>query len=499
MRNVKLQVFASSAIALSLVQVPGLSSAQVNPSQAVKSLVVQLLERNDSIRAKQLLKKSADAEIERAEGKFDPILAASISHGLQKEPNTAEEAVTRSGDIYQRDASDYAASVSKLFATGAQFEAKLTFSRFMTSAIQAVQPGQPPNVRAYYGLSMMQPLMRDAGSAVSQASVNWARLDADATVADIDDTRNTVVAQGLLVFYDLQAAIKREQIAAEKMAMATRLLVLAKKAKKAGRVTGAEVWDVENSLDRFRVAALEAAQNRVEQHNRLQTLLMTEAKSDAAQWADALPQQAQAAGNAEDLLSQALAHRGDYRRQKLMLERAESQLAYADNQRQPRVDLSLNYGQNGLSYYRAQALSLANTKDTPTWSVGLQFQAPLGKNRPAEAGYVQARARVDEASLSLQALEVSIRNEIDSSLRLVDSVSQRWAQWADVAKREQEQLILERKRLENGRSDLRELLFKEERNLNAQMSVVEQQASYAKALVLQQAASGTLVQAYVNP
>lgn len=484
-----------------VLALPGIAMAQMqaNPSPEIQSLVAKLLERNDAIRAKQILATAASAEIERAAGKFEPIAAYAISHALQKEPNTAEEAATR-GYLpnYEKDASEYSASISKLFATGAQLEAKASITRFMTNTIQEMDPGQPDNARAYYGLSLVQPLMRDAGVEVTEAPVVWAKLEADASMTDVDDARNTAVAQGLLVFYDLQAAQKREQIAREKVAMASRLLALANQAKQAGRVTGAEVWDVENSLNRFKVAALEASQSRVEQSSRLQTLLMQDASEAPADWANALPEKAQGAVDGKDILEKALAHRADYRRRQLMLQRAESQLSYMDNQRMPRMDLNLSYGRNGLAYEATKALALGGTKDTPTWSVGLKVQVPLGANAEGEAGYAQARARVDEARVNLQALEISIRNDIANSVRLVDNVKQRWDHWVAVSSREASQLVLERKRLANGRSDLRELLFKEERNLNAQMSVVEQQASYAKALVLQQAAAGTLVRAYAH-
>ena len=477
---------------------PGIAGAQIqtNPLPEVKSFVLKLLERNDTIRAKQISAMAAQAEIGRAQGKFEPTLTYAISHALQKEPNTAEEALTRSGTVYEKESSESSTSITKLFATGAQLEAKVSITRFMTSAIEAIEP-QPDNVRTYYGLTVMQPLMRDAGVAVTDASVKWAKLEADAALIDVDDTRNTAVAQGLLVFYDLQAAQKREQIAHEKVAMASRLLTLANKAKQAGRVTDAELWDVENSVNRFKVAALEASQSRSEQSSRLQTLLMQDAGEAPPLWADALPEKAQGASDRKVLLEQALARRGDYRRQQLMVRRAESLLGYMDNQRMPRVDLNLNYGRNGLGFDASKAFALNATKATPTWSVGLQMQVPLGANAQGEAGYAQAHARLNEARLSLQALELSIRNDISNSLRLVENVKQRWDHWRAVAARETNQLALERKRLENGRSDMRELLFKEERAMNARMSVVEQQASYAKALVLQQAAAGSLLRDYM--
>lgn len=484
---------------LALLIVAATDEASAAPATSLAELVKNLLTKNDSIQSKRLTKRAAEAEIERRLAKFDPQFSASAARSVQNEPNTTEEAVTRGAGIYERRATEYAASISKMLATGAKLEAKATLSRFMTSAIQQVDPGQPDNVRAYYGLSLMQPLMRDAGTEVNNASVTWAKLDAAAAFSDQVDTSNAVVAQGLMAFYDLQMAHQRERIEQEKVAMAKRLLKLAQSAEQAFRASRAEMWDVENSLSRFEVAALVAVQNRVEQSNRLKSMMMSD--SDVSIFiplSDLLPQAQENPQAREDLVQSALAHRADYQRQQLTLQRAKSQLEFADNQREPRVDVTLSYGQNGLAHTWNQAMSYTTTVKTPTWSVGLQFQTTLGGNREGEASYAQARARVDEAQLVLDALKVSIRNDIDSSVKLLESVGQRWSHWVGVSRREQEQLTLERERLSKGRSDLRELMFKEERALNAQLALLEQRAAYAKAQVLQHAAVGTLLKHYAS-
>ena len=66
----------------------------------------------------------------------------------------------------------------------------------------------------------------------------------------------------------------------------------------------------------------------------------------------------------------------------------------------------------------------------------------------------------------------------------------------EAAEREQQQLELERKRLSAGRSGMREILFREERALNARFAVVEQQVAYARAEALLQAAQGTLLERF---
>jgi hypothetical protein len=75
----------------------------------------------------------------------------------------------------------------------------------------------------------------------------------------------------------------------------------------------------------------------------------------------------------------------------------------------------------------------------------------------------------------------------------MSGAAQRWDLWSEIARREDRHVQLERQRLESGRSDVRELLFREERAINARMAVVEQQVAWSKAEALIEATQGLLL------
>jgi outer membrane protein TolC len=128
--------------------------------------------------------------------------------------------------------------------------------------------------------------------------------------------------------------------------------------------------------------------------------------------------------------------------------------------------------------------------------LGLQVNIPLGVNKLAQADLQAALLRRDDAALALRAIEVQIANDIDTSLALRASVIERWQLWQQVAQREAQQLAAERSRFAAGRSDTRELLLRQERVINARLAVQEQQAGYAKADTLLQAAQGSLMERF---
>ena len=202
---------------------------------------------------------------------------------------------------------------------------------------------------------------------------------------------------------------------------------------------------------------------------------------------------AAAPGGAEEALKLALDVRPDYLMQKKMIEREGIQLVYAQNQALPRIDLVASYGRNGLAYTASTAFSWGTMSEYPTWSVGLQMQIPLGENKLGRADVAAASLRRENALLALKALEVQISNDIDTSLNMLGSAAERWSHWQDVVGREQQQLEVERNRFAAGRSEVREILIREERTVNSRLMALEQQAAYAKAQVVLESSQGILL------
>jgi len=126
--------------------------------------------------------------------------------------------------------------------------------------------------------------------------------------------------------------------------------------------------------------------------------------------------------------------------------------------------------------------------------VGVQIQIPLGENRQGRADIAAANLRRENALLAIKALEVQIANDIDTSFEMLSSAVDRWMHWQDVARREQQQLDVEYQRFAAGRSEMREILMREEKAINSRLMVLEQQAAFAKAQVVLESAQGVLLQ-----
>ncbi|WP_420903568.1 TolC family protein [Candidatus Magnetaquiglobus chichijimensis] len=466
-------------------------------SMGLSEFVARLRASNKTILSKKSEADVAATGIDRAAGAFQPIGSASVMRGMSRQKNTFEEELTRQGlGVYEREGNDFSVGVTQLVPmTGAKLEGKVSLSRSLTNTdrLDPLRPSDAYNNRSVASLSLTQPLARDAGGEVTEARLNVARLDTTAAELTQRDTETSVVAEAIVAYYELVAAQLRVTSEAEKIRTGERLLNEAQNLHRMGRLSESDISEVENALARYKASHSEALQNQKERENRLRTMLLLDDAKQGIRASDALPTVENKPVDADATLRIALERREDFQMRKVQVEREGIQLAYSKNQTLPRIDLVGSYGLNGLEYTANSALAANRMSDYPSWTLGLQFSAPLGSNRQAESDLKAAQLRREEALLNLKAVEVQIANDIDTTLGMRKSMAERWNLWDQVQKRETRQLAVERSKFAEGRSDMREILLREERVVNAGLSLREQQVGFARAQTLFEAAQGTLM------
>lgn len=474
------------------------TAAAQQQALSLKELVEQVRVHNKAIRSKQAESKITATGVERAAGAFQRTASINTTRGMSSTKNTFEEDLVRQGQgVYERTANDYSAGISQLLPSGGKLEVKTSLSRFISNINNQTTP-RPPGLmdnRSQFGFTLTQPLARDAGKEVTSARLNVAKLDASAAELTARDTETSVVAEATIYYHELTFAHYRVQAAQERIRNAQRLLQEAQAMKRGGRLPDTDVWEVENALGRYQAGLGEALQQEREKTNRLRTMLMTVSANEprSLRTTDALPEVGLTQISQEDSLRTALERRDDFLMRKVQVEREGVQVSYSKNQMLPRVDLVTGYGVGALEYSYRKALTASNAVDYPTWSVGLQLSFPLGPNRQAKADVEAAVVRREDAMLALEALQVQIANDIDTSLAMLQSSAENWQLWKDVHEREKKQLEAERRKFSGGRSDTREVLLREERVINSMLNVREQQLAHARAQVMLQSAQGTLL------
>lgn len=476
--------------------------ASVRPEPLkLEELVQRLRVANKEIRLKRAERDIAATGIDRAAAAIQPLAKLGANRSRNNQPNTYEESLSRSlTSYYSREGNDYSASVSQLLPTGARLELGSTLSTFITN-INQQETGRPPGAfdnRTNWTLTLVQPLARDGGTEVTSARRRVAELDL--AVADHIrlETESVVVATAVMGYYELVLAQHRVAAAQEKLDTAFRLMEQARELARKGLLPEAEILEVQNTASRYTAGLDEAKQGVLELQDRLNTFLLSSSLDDPRRWqaVDPLPEIANlpSAFGLDDAYRHALESRQDFQKLKKQIDREGVQLNFVTNQAQHRLDLTVSYGQGGLAYSRETAINQALQTAYPRWSVGLQLDMPIGKNLEGQANLTAATLRRDNAVLELKALEVQIANDLHTSVNMMTSAARRWAQWQEIAQREQQQVEFERRRFAAGRSAMREILMREERAVNARLALLEQQAAHARARVVLESAQGLLLQ-----
>ncbi|MEG3637889.1 TolC family protein [Magnetococcus sp. PR-3] len=463
----------------------------------LEALVKALRQRNVNLQSGRLSKDIAEASILRAQGAFDTQLSASISRVHTEEPNNIEEKTTRYTSVYESDSTDVSLLLSRTFETGVKVTAELSQSQLMTSTMRVLDATEPDNHRVDYSLSLNQPLLKGAGKSVTTIPIQVAKIGQDVAAFTYEDTESVTIAQVAMIYYDLLLAQRKVVAFEEKIAMGKKMLTMANKLRKEGRLADADVWEVENALTRFESALSEAHQTQREKSNTLRTQVQfaLDGNDGMLQVDETLMEDFPQVPAFKESLDVALNQRSDLKAKHLERAQKEKQLSYAKNQALPQVDFQAKYGRSGLAYNRWNAYGESNGID-PSWTVGLSANLNLEGNREARADVLTARIRLDEAKLAIKGLEVSIANDIQTTLKALGHTKARWQKSLTVAEREAKRAKMEMNRFNAGRSDMRAVLRQQERVIDAKSLVTEQQVATMKAQTMFQAAQGALAELY---
>jgi len=491
--------FCSGSIINAQVLTPGLvASSEASPitQLSLQEFVRRVLKANKAVQTKRNEQELADSAVERAQSVFQPKVDIAASSGRSRVQNTLEEDLLRQRlGLFERKGQDYSVGVNGLVASGAKLEVKGTVSRFLTNINESLRGSDASDFRTFYGVTVTQPLARDAGREVTRSRVKIAELDADAARKATIDTEASTAADALFAYLDLGLAQVRMTGWSEKIKVAEQLSADAKSLVRLGRLSESDIWEVQNNLARYRAGASEALQAKIERINRMRGLMLLSAADgwSPLRASDPIPQVSQIRLDIDEDLLVAVERRSDYRLRKLMVEREGVQVVFAQNQKLPRIDLLASYGQNGLAQALRAAVSPNNTGDFPTWSIGLQMSMPIGENQQASADLRAARARAQEALLALKSVESTLANDIDTSHAMIRSSYERYQLFAEIAEREARLTQVLRQKLIAGRSDMRELLVSQERAINSRIAMHEQAVAHAKALTIRALAQGILL------
>lgn len=422
--------------------------------------VHQVLARNLGLKIAQIGTAENRQSILEALGAFDPELYATASAGISEEPTASSFQSPKNQSLTGRT------GLRGLASTG------LTYDLGYTVNYNRQSPTNPffglnPTVQSGLSLNLAQPLLRGAGTTVTEAPVEQAKLLVARGDLDLYSQVQSTAFLAVEAYWNYVRTLRERDTAQTALDVAQELVTNNQKRLDAGAMTRLDVLTAQAEAARRKEGLIRAVNSAARAEDVLKILLSP--GGDLKDWGVELVPTTPAElrdeppVDEEAAVQEAFLSRADLRALESDIASAELSLVVARDAVLPKFDLTGSYGLGGLggnspgpgsksnySLWQDSVESIGHA-DFPTWAVGFDFSHPIG-NRTAEASQHRAELEKQRANMSWLQLRMQIVQEMRGALRDVVDAKASSEATKEARMLSQEQYQAEVVRLENQHS-----------------------------------------------
>jgi outer membrane protein len=407
-------------------QGPQLSIADVRQKALQNNLNLQVAKIDPTIAAQSLREEQA---------KFDQVIFAYAKYGQKDLPAMAGDKVIFKSDNPALDSELVKlnpAAQNKEFwelETGIKVPLRTGGSVTLSAPLENYQSKgslASDQYRSALRFSFSQPLLRNAGRQVNEASIRIAALDQDSAQLRTRLQSIRIVTMVDKAYWDLYEAWAALDVRRNQYEYASQNLAMVKRRVQEGLTAAIEVNRAEIGVADRMEALIIAETNLKLAQRQLQFLLneLPEQGMTSLPWVPSTtPNLVKFEFDREKLLKDALDSRIELLDQELKLSADQLQIDYLQNQTLPMFTLDYQYGALSSSANRAGNIGqdLLNGQYND-WSVGLKFEMPVSNEaRKAKLDKAIAQRMQRLTNKTLQAL--TVKREIHDAL---DKLEQNW-------------------------------------------------------------------------
>ena len=483
-----------------VVAVTAVSSARIGAAEPVRLSLAEYVDRvvlrNHALAASRLAAEVSVLELEREEAVFEPELVGSASRHRTERLNNVEQSVNQGNRLFVERKDGGSAGVEGVLPFGTQYRVGVTLDDRANNLTTTTSP-EPfeQEYQAFSGVSLTQPLLRNAGTAATKAKIRLARLEARVQQQQLRRQFMAVLSQAESAYWDLFFAQRARDMQLESVRTAERIVEDNRERVAAGKMSELEVLQAEAGLALRRSQRSAAEEDLVAAANRLRTFLSEGGITVAAAIvATDSPVEREQDVDPVESLRCAVRRQPDYLMQLHVIDQEEVRLVYARNQVWPALDLVASYGLNGLGATPDEAVQDVGRRDYEAWSVGVELRLALGGNRRRRSELAAAKLRRRQALLALKAIEIELANAVSSIVRRVVSSRDQIEGYRAVVAFNEKLLASELSKLSEGKSDSRKVLAIEADLIEARTTLIESLVDHRKAWLELELAEGSLLQ-----
>jgi len=265
-------------------------------------------------------------------------------------------------------------------------------------------------------LTLSQPLLKNFGRESTELTISVARFNKEGSLDVFKAKLSQAVAQLRNDYFKLYALREDLEVRRTSLALASRILDETRARVKAGVLPAMEILNAEFSVATREKDVIDAERLLKDQMDVIRyELQLTEAGDIVT--AD-LPERGAYPISEGEELKRAVAARPELLAQRVTVQANDLQRRVAHNRVLPDLNLNASAGVAGLDEHLSRELGNMASAQHPAWSVGLQFNYPLG-NRAAENDYIRSKLILEQSQAQLKAQESSIENEVKAAIRAV--------------------------------------------------------------------------------
>jgi outer membrane protein len=432
---------------------PEPAPAPVIVPATLQDLLLQALESNLEIQARRIEPLAFEDRVQGAWGAFDPMLSVGALYeeserALNQRDFLGTGQVSR---LYQEENWRYQASVGGRLPTGTMYEFLVDHARLDNTYNRQVLSLFGPEFQSNAVFRLTQPLLRDFGLKINLAEVRLARNARDVSRHEFQAAILRVIGQTMSAYFEAVFAQENIRVKEQAIALAENLLRENRRRADEGKMASIDVIQAQARVAEAREERILAQNLLAQRQNTLKELTKAEFdfNAPALVFASENVQLPIPSLDRDSILGTVFARNPSYLAAIEAAKAEDLRLAYAANQRWPRVDLKATFGFNGLGRGTANSFNDFTERKQPDWSVGVAVSIPAF-NRVARSRFAEAKKRQVQAALNVKRAEVTILSAVDTAMRDIEAARQRVELVKDSIILARSALDAEVKRLESG-------------------------------------------------
>ncbi len=383
-------------------------------SLTLKEAVKLAVEKNLDVRVELFNPASAEADIHKAQGIYNPLL--SILANYQDSTTTTSDRVTTGGVSYiKAQGVTTSAGVNQLIPTGgtvgASFNNNLNHNNFKVGNINT-------SYQSNVMLNFTQPLLKNFGKETTELTINVAKFSREGSLEQFRTRLQDIVSQVKIQYYQLYSLRKNLEVKNTSLHLAETVLNNTQGQVKAGVLPAMEILNAQFGVASRQKELIDAERALSDQVDVLRTLLQLHDSMEIIP-VDTPFMKVYAVEEA-DSIRYALAERPDLKQLRVTQKTNDLQSRVFRSQTLPQLDFTTSIAITGQADDFGNDIGRVSSAKYPVWTAGLQLTYPIG-NDSAKNDYIKSKLKVEQTRTQVKSLEETISKDVRTALRAVSS------------------------------------------------------------------------------